>query len=51
MMAGEMADELLLASRRLNPKAALATGYQFLFPTLESALFHQLGIKPGRKTA
>ncbi len=51
MIAGEMADELLLASRRLNPKAALETGYEFFFPTLESALFHQLGIKPDRKTS
>ncbi|WP_444958512.1 TIGR01777 family oxidoreductase [Microbulbifer sp. ZKSA002] len=35
---GEMADELLLASDRVEPCTALETGYTFQFPTLEQAL-------------
>jgi uncharacterized protein (TIGR01777 family) len=40
---GEMAEELLLASARVNPGALLGTGYPFRFPTLEPALRHLLG--------
>jgi len=40
---GEMADELLLASQRVEPAKLLASGYQFRFPDLESALRHILG--------
>ncbi|WP_444919829.1 TIGR01777 family oxidoreductase [Microbulbifer sp. CnH-101-G] len=35
---GEMAEELLLASERVEPHAALDSGYSFQFPTLEQAL-------------
>ncbi|WP_444883977.1 TIGR01777 family oxidoreductase [Microbulbifer sp. PSTR4-B] len=35
---GEMAEELLLASERVEPRAALNSGYSFQFPTLEQAL-------------
>jgi len=40
---GEMADELLLASTRVEPKRLLATGYAFCYPELEAALPHVLG--------
>ena len=40
---GEMADELLLASARVEPARLLATGFRFRFPELEGALRHLLG--------
>lgn len=40
---GEMADELLLASQRVQPAKLLETGYEFRYPTVESALRHVLG--------
>jgi uncharacterized protein (TIGR01777 family) len=40
---GEMADELLLASTRVEPKQLLATGYTFHYPELDGALRHLLG--------
>jgi uncharacterized protein (TIGR01777 family) len=40
---GEMADALLLASARVEPKRLLATGYQFRHTDLESALRYLLG--------
>lgn len=40
---GEMADELLLSSIRLEPKKLKASGYSFRFPELEEALRHALG--------
>jgi uncharacterized protein (TIGR01777 family) len=40
---GEMADELLLAGSRVEPKRLLATQYTFRFPELEGALRHLLG--------
>lgn len=43
LLFGEMADELLLASMRVQPSALLGTGYDFRFPTLEPALRHLLG--------
>jgi uncharacterized protein (TIGR01777 family) len=39
---GQMADELLLASTRVVPQRLLATGYEFAFPDLESALRAEL---------
>ncbi|HWP35888.1 MAG TPA: TIGR01777 family oxidoreductase [Thermodesulfobacteriota bacterium] len=35
---GEMADEMLLASARVQPARLLATGYRFRYPELEPAL-------------
>jgi uncharacterized protein len=35
---GEMADEMLLSSIRVDPRALLAAGFKFKFPDLESAL-------------
>jgi uncharacterized protein (TIGR01777 family) len=40
---GQMADELLLASQRVEPARLLASSYQFRFPELEAALKHLLG--------
>lgn len=40
---GEMADELLLASSRVEAKRLLQSGYEFRQPTLEGALRHLLG--------
>ncbi len=39
---GEMADEMLLGSTRVEPARLLAAGYKFKFPTLEAALRHLL---------
>ena len=40
---GEMADEMLLASQRVEPKRLVEAKYQFRYPVLESALRHVLG--------
>jgi hypothetical protein len=40
---GEMADEMVLASARVEPRRLLASGYAFRQPTLEEALRHVLG--------
>lgn len=42
---GEMADNLLLASARVQPARLLASGYEFLYPELKGALRHVLGKK------
>jgi hypothetical protein len=39
---GEMADEVLLASQRVQPTKLLATGYRFRYPDLEDAFRHLL---------
>ncbi len=44
---GEMADALLLASSRVEPRVLRQTGYEFRYPTLESALRHVLGKEAG----
>jgi NAD dependent epimerase/dehydratase family enzyme len=41
LMLGEMGQELLLASRRIQPTKLLAAGYRFRFPELEQALRHE----------
>lgn len=43
LVMGEMAEALLLASRRIEPRRLLQTGYEFRYPELEAALRHQLG--------
>ena len=43
LVLGEMANELLLASTRVNPSRLLASGYEFRFPDLPGALRHVLG--------
>ncbi len=40
---GEMANELLLASTRVEPRRLQETGFQFSYPDLEGALKHLLG--------
>jgi uncharacterized protein (TIGR01777 family) len=42
LMFGEMADELLLASTRVQPAKLLGSGYRFRYPELEDALRHVL---------
>jgi uncharacterized protein (TIGR01777 family) len=42
LMFGEMADELLLASARVQPTKLLASGYQFRYTELAEALRHLL---------
>jgi uncharacterized protein len=42
LLLGEMADALILASRRLMPAKLLDAGYRFRFPELEAALRHEL---------
>ena len=41
LLLGEMGEEFLLASRRVQPAKLLATGYQFHFPNLADALRHE----------
>lgn len=41
-MLGEVADELLLASARVEPAKLKETGYEFRYPELEDALRHLL---------
>jgi uncharacterized protein (TIGR01777 family) len=43
LMLGEIADELLLASARMEPAKLEETGYEFRYPELENALRHLLG--------
>jgi hypothetical protein len=40
---GEMADETLLASNRVQPAKLLTHGFAFRYPELEGALRHVLG--------
>ena len=42
-MFGEMGEELLLSSQRVEPAQLLASGYSFRYPQLEPALRHVLG--------
>jgi uncharacterized protein (TIGR01777 family) len=41
LLMGEMGEELILASRRIQPAKLLAAGYQFRFPELEQAVRHE----------
>ena len=43
VLMGEIADEMLLASQRVEPARLIASGYHFHFPMLEHALRHALG--------
>lgn len=47
---GEMADELLLASQRAEPRKLIDSGYQFRFAELEAALRHVLGRETAEET-
>lgn len=43
IMLGQLADELLLASQRIEPAKLKETGYSYRYPELEGALRHLLG--------
>ena len=43
LLFGEMGDELLLSSTRVEPHRLQAAGFTFRFPDLEPALRHLLG--------
>jgi uncharacterized protein (TIGR01777 family) len=42
LVMGEMGEEFILASRRIQPVKLLAAGYQFRFPELEGALRYEM---------
>jgi uncharacterized protein len=41
LLMGEMGEEFMLSSRRIQPCKLLAAGYQFRFPELDAALRHE----------
>jgi uncharacterized protein (TIGR01777 family) len=43
LLGGELADNLLFTGQRVLPRALLAGGFSFGFPTLDGALRHVLG--------
>ena len=45
LLLGEMGQELLLASTRVQPARLVATGYPYRDPDLEAALRHLLGAR------
>ncbi|MCZ6779656.1 MAG: TIGR01777 family oxidoreductase [Acidobacteriota bacterium] len=51
MAFGEMADELLLSSTRVQPARLTGSGFQFRYPSLESALRHLLHTDTARSAA
>jgi NAD dependent epimerase/dehydratase family enzyme len=42
LLLGEMGEEFILSSRRIQPAKLLAAGYQFRFPELAQALRHEM---------
>jgi NAD dependent epimerase/dehydratase family enzyme len=44
LIMGEMGEEFLLGSRRVQPAKLLAAGYQFRFPGLADALQHEQSV-------
>lgn len=44
LVYGEMADELLLSSVKVQPKRLLEYGYEFLYPTIDKALKHLITV-------
>jgi hypothetical protein len=42
LLMGEMGEEFLLASRRIQPAKLLSTGYRFRFPELEETVRHEI---------
>jgi NAD dependent epimerase/dehydratase family enzyme len=51
LAAGELADELLLASQLARPTRLEEVGFSFAFPALEDALRHELGRSGGKRGA
>jgi len=39
---GEIGDEFILASHRIQPQSLLEAGYRFRFPGIDEALRHEL---------
>ncbi len=46
LMFGEMGEEFILASRRVQPAKLLEAGYHFRFPGLADALRHEKEAAP-----
>ena len=44
LILGEMGEEFLLGSRRVQPEKLLAAGYRFRFPDLADALRHEQAV-------
>ena len=44
LLMGEMGEELLLSSRRMQPAKLLGAGYRFRFPDLEQAVLHEIAV-------
>ncbi|HTP00565.1 MAG TPA: DUF1731 domain-containing protein, partial [Anaerolineales bacterium] len=42
LVMGEMGEEFMLASRRMEPAKLLAAGYQFRYPELTQAVQHEM---------
>lgn len=42
LLMGEMGDEFILSSRRIQPQRLLEAGYRFRFPGIDDALRHEL---------
>ena len=42
LLLGEIGEEFIPSSRRIQPAKLLAAGYQFRFPELEQALRHEM---------
>ncbi len=51
LVAGDLADELLLASQSVQPACLEGVGFRFAFPTLDDALRHELGRYDGMRDA
>jgi NAD dependent epimerase/dehydratase family enzyme len=51
LVAGELAEELLLASQLARPARLEEVSFSFAFPTLEDALRHELGQSGGNRGA
>jgi uncharacterized protein (TIGR01777 family) len=51
LVFGEMADELLLSSTRVEPARLKTSRYRFHYPSLESALRHLLGRRTARRAS
>jgi uncharacterized protein (TIGR01777 family) len=51
LVAGDLADELLLASQSVRPARLEEAGFRFAFPTLDDAIRHELGRYEGTRDA
>jgi uncharacterized protein (TIGR01777 family) len=49
LAAGQLADELILASQRARPARLARVGFTFAYPTLDATLRHELGREDGRQ--